>query len=60
MCLDFVKNYQDLSPISQNGESTFYKKRAAENSELDINISIKDQLNLLRVVDNDKCPAFFM
>lgn len=59
MCLDFVKNYQDLSPIPQNGESTFYKKRTAENSELDINISIKEQLNLLRVVDNDKYPAFF-
>ena len=59
MCLGFVKNYQDLSPISQNGESIFYKKRTAENSELDIDISIKDQLNLLRVVDNDKYPAFF-
>ena len=59
MCLDFVKNYKKLSPIAQNGESSFYKKRTEENSELDIDIPIKSQLNLLRVVDNENYPAFF-
>ena len=43
----------------QIGEESFFKKRGAEDSELDTEQSIKDQFNLLRVVDNEKYPAFF-
>ena len=46
-------------PIRQTGEETFYKKRNSENSKLDIDKSIKEQFNLLRIVDNDSYPAFF-
>jgi methionyl-tRNA formyltransferase len=60
LCMEFVKNHQNLSPVLQDGEQTFYKRRTPENSELDINVSIKDQLNLLRVVDNENHPAFFI
>lgn len=42
----------------QSGKPTYYKKRTKEDSELDINKSIKSQFNLLRVVDNVKYPAF--
>ena len=44
---------------SQRGEETFYKKRTPKDSELDINKTIKEQFNLLRIVDNEKYPAFF-
>ena len=55
----FLKSYPNLEPFSQKGESTYYKKRTKNDSELDINRSIKDQFNLLRIVDNNLYPAFF-
>ena len=44
---------------AQLGESTYYKRRKPVDSELDISRPIRDQLNLLRVVDNERYPAFF-
>ena len=38
---------------------TFYRKRTPSDSCLDINKSINEQFNLLRVVDNERYPAFF-
>ena len=55
----FIKNYKNIKKKSQEGESSFYKKRNQENSKLDLNKSIKENFNLLRVVDNEKYPAFF-
>lgn len=59
MCLDFIENYEKYKiPIKQNGRESFYKKRTAKDSELDIEKSIKEQFNLLRIVDNENYPAF--
>ena len=60
MCLEFIEHY-DLykTPHMQTGESTFYAKRSAKDSELDIDKTIHDQFNLLRIVDNESYPAFF-
>lgn len=58
MCLKFVNEYpHTLTP--QLGTESFYMKRTADSSELDINKSIAEQFNLLRVVDNENYPAFF-
>lgn len=59
MCLRFINEYDKIEPFKQEGKSTFYKKRTPSDSEIDLNKSIKDQFNLLRVVDNEKYPAFF-
>lgn len=60
MCLGFIENYEKYKiPIKQNGTESFYKKRTAKDSELDIEKSIKEQFNLLRIVDNENYPAFF-
>lgn len=59
LVLDFVKKYPNLKGIEQSGEESFFERRSAENSKLNIEQSIKEQFNLLRVVDNDKYPAFF-
>ena len=60
MCLDFLNNYKIYkTPKKQNGAESFYNKRTKKDSELDINKSIKEQFNLLRVVDNDEYPVFF-
>jgi len=53
-------NLSTSMPIPQgNGTPSYYKKRTQADSEIDINKSIKDQFNLLRVCDPDRYPAFF-
>ena len=60
MCLEFLTNYQRYKvPTSQKGDETFYSKRGAKDSKLDINKSLKEQFNLLRIVANTDYPAFF-
>lgn len=60
MCLEFIKDYDKYKiPMKQNGDETFYNKRTVKDSELDIEKSIKEQFNLLRIVDNKNYPAFF-
>lgn len=59
LCLKFLNNYNNLRPKEQKARSTFYKRRIPEDSELDINKSLKSQFNLLRIVDNERFPAFF-
>lgn len=58
MCIEYIKDYP-MSGKEQTGESTFYPKRTPKDSELDINKTIKEQFNLLRIVDNEKYPAYF-
>jgi len=60
MCIEFLDNYQKYSvPKMQIGKETFFKKRTPKDSELDINKTINEQFNLLRIVDNESYPAFF-
>ncbi len=55
----FLKNRKKIKPRDQKGKVTFLKKRQPKDSLLDINKSLKSQFNLLRVVDNNRYPAFF-
>lgn len=59
ICLDFIK--ADVIPkgIHQQGKPTYYKRRNPSDSALDINKTIEEQFNNLRVVDNDRYPAYF-
>ena len=61
LCKQFVSNYPAVvqNPIKQRGRETFYPKRPPADSILDINSSILNQFNLLRIVDNKKYPAYF-
>lgn len=59
LVLKFIEKYPNLKPKKQEGTPTYYPKRGPEDSELDINKTIKDQFNLLRVADNERYPAFF-
>lgn len=59
LVLRFVENYPNNQASIQNGESTFYPKRTPKDSELDINKTISEQFNILRVCDNEKYPAWF-
>ena len=43
----------------QKGEESFSPRRRPRDSGLDINKTIAEQFDLLRVVDNERYPAFF-
>lgn len=61
LCQKFLNNYPEILDQGkvQEGKSSFYPKRAPADSELDIDKTIYENFNLLRVVDNEKYPAFF-
>lgn len=56
--LKLIKNYKNIQ--KQSGDESFYSNRGEKDSELDINKTIKEQFNLLRIVSNDDYPAFFV
>jgi methionyl-tRNA formyltransferase len=58
MVLSYVNNYP-MDPKPQTGTPSFYKKRKEKDNELDIDKSISEQFNLLRIVDNERYPIHF-
>jgi|TARA_Y100000031_G_C8117921_1_gene336796 methionyl-tRNA formyltransferase len=61
LCEKFVEQLPDISSNGQNqvGSPTYYRRRTADDSRIDPTISIAEQFNLFRIVDNDRYPAFF-
>ena len=61
LCLTWFDSYQQLisSVQTQRGESSHYPRRRPDDSQLDPCLSIVESFNLLRVVDNQRYPAFF-
>ncbi|MBT0742047.1 formyltransferase family protein [Campylobacter lari] len=59
LCLDFLKNFPNITKIPQKGKESFYPKRTPKDHELNINKTIKEQFNLLRISNNEDFPAFF-
>ena len=61
LCLAFVREYPSIlqKAREQSGEESFYMRRKPEDSRLDLDKPLRDQINLLRVVDNERYPAFF-
>ena len=59
--MDFaLKKFNSISPIPQDKTTeSFFPKRNPSDSELDINKSIVEQFNLLRVADKNRYPCFF-
>lgn len=62
LCKDFVRGYPQSAQASrvQEGTESFYPRRTPQDSELDPNRTIAEQFDILRVVDNDRYPAFFV
>ena len=61
LCLEFVERYPAIlaEAREQAGAETFYPRRHPEDSRLDLDKTLREQVNLLRVVDNERYPAFF-
>ncbi len=60
LVMEFVKKYPDIYGKKQEGEVTYYPKRSPKDSQLNVDKSIREQFNLLRVVDNERYPAYFV
>lgn len=58
MALQYVKKYP-MEGKEQEGKGSYYRRRTPIDSELDINKSINEQFNLMRVADNESYPLFF-
>ena len=60
-CLNFISTYPGLinKVQTQAGEPTFYPKHSSQDSQLDLDKTLSEQFSLLRIVDNEKFPAFF-
>lgn len=59
LCRRFLQEPSPPEGRPQSGAPTLYKRRGPKDSRLDADKTIAAQFDLLRVVDNDKYPAFF-
>lgn len=61
LCRWFVDHYPEsiAERRDQKGEESFYVRRGPKDSQLDPNKTLAEQFDLLRVVDNERYPAFF-
>lgn len=61
MCIEFIDNYEKYKkPTPQVAKvESIYPRRTAKDSQLDLDKTLREQFNLLRIVNNDLYPAFF-
>ncbi len=59
MVKKYIDEFESMVGVPQSGDETFYPRRRQKENELDINKTIAEQFNLLRVVDNERYPAHF-
>ena len=61
LCLTWFDRHQEAvqSAKPQVGEASHYPRRRPADSRLDPELSLAEQFNVLRVVDNQRYPAFF-
>ena len=55
----FINIYPNFKRRKQKGRESFYRKRKILDSELDINKTISENFNLLRIGNNEGWPSFF-
>jgi methionyl-tRNA formyltransferase len=55
----YIENFNSIQGVPQIGDESFYPKRTKKDIELDLNKPLSTQFNLLRVVDNERYPAYF-
>jgi len=56
-----VNNFCNVVPAKQDeSKASYYRKRSPEDSKIDLNQSIAEQFNLIRVADPNRFPSFFI
>jgi len=56
----FLKEYPRIRSFNQSGKGKFNKKRYPEDSQININQSLKKQFNNLRINNNKDYPSYFL
>jgi methionyl-tRNA formyltransferase len=61
LCSTFVNTYFDVirKARPEHGISTYYPRRTPKDSKIDLDKTIRKQINLLRVADNNRYPIWF-
>jgi methionyl-tRNA formyltransferase len=59
LCLRYLAEEKPRVGEPQGGTPTIYRRRGPNDSRLDLEKSLSAQFNLLRVVSNEKYPAWF-
>lgn len=59
MCLKYVIQYNQLKPVQQVGESSFYKKRTDLDDQIDPSKTINELFNHFRIADYQNYPLYF-
>lgn len=59
LCQEFLDAPVPPTAAEQTGQPSSYPRRRPADSELDINKTIAEQFPRLRIVDNERYPAFF-
>ncbi|MDP8568084.1 formyltransferase family protein [Methylophilus aquaticus] len=54
-----IENHYQIQPYEQRGDPTYWVRRLPNDSRLDPNKTISEQIDLLRVADNNRYPCFF-
>jgi methionyl-tRNA formyltransferase len=56
-----IKNFRIITPIEQatTDNMSYYPKRTPADSKIDVNKSIAEQFDLIRVCDPNRYPAYF-
>ena len=57
---NFIKNFRMIKPNRQKGIATYFKRRKLSDSKLNLNKTLKEQFNLLRINSNQEYPSFFI
>ena len=60
MCKEYLAHQDELPAQPQSGDESFYRKRTAADSRISLEQPLGMQFNLLRTVDNNDYPAFFI
>jgi UDP-2,4-diacetamido-2,4,6-trideoxy-beta-L-altropyranose hydrolase len=60
LCLEWLDRYAEVLTQAkpQHGEASYYRRRRPADSQLDPQRPLIEQVNLLRVVDNQRYPAY--
>lgn len=61
LCLTWFDRHHEVVKAAQpqHGELSHYRRRRPADSRLDPELSLAEQFNLLRVVDNQRYPPYF-
>jgi methionyl-tRNA formyltransferase len=59
LCQEFIQAYPAVTGKPQTGKPSYYARRRPADSQLDPHKTLAEQFDLLRVVDNDRYPAYF-